>query len=478
MSSGLEEPSSECGTDTLRVDSDLEREIDEDIARMEAENPSGSGTHKDDRGPSAPGPSGTGDPTKHLAEPMGPPGPNKFKIPKKDNPETMFRPYSIMAARQSAYLNREVPFPPRAQVECRSRQKMTNEVMDQICLAHPTNKIPKSAQESFRQTFKDIEVARDLQWLEDSIGDTKWLFMCGLYNKKHPKPSKLVLGTAGRRVVVLDLRTLSSSGGLPDIVRGKVERGYYLPVGERIKELLEDLNLSTHYCLDTLELTAQIISDKQNMFKLPAGTVGGLILDHWVLGCLWFEEFLGYATKEEFHAFEAFFPHPQVRYWPWSKDDTSKFWGILMTGCQAAFARNQVLLDLVVMLTYTLRELGSERVVVGPVGSNPSGAVEVPLQATWEEAARLITNPGRKSGVYPGRRVDLQAPRRPAPVEDGVALALTIDTMATARDECKAIDSLLKYCDDLKKQEVPPPKSTCPSPLDRVPRDPSPSSTA
>ena len=366
----------------------------------------------------------------------------------------MFRPYSVTAARQSTYLNKEVEFPPRSQLDCKSRQKMTNEVLDQICYSHPTNKIPKGAKDTIRQTFTDLEVSRDLQWLEESIGDSGWLFMYGLYNKKHPKPSKLILGSAARRVVILDLRTLSSSGGLPDVVRGKVERGYYLPVGENIKTLLEDLNLSTHHCLDTLEITARIISDQQNMFRLPPGTVGGLILDHWVLGCLWFEEFLGYATKEEFGAFEAFFPHPQVRYWPWSKDDTSKFWGILMTGCQVSFARNHILLDLVALLTYSLQELGSERVWVGPEGHNPPGTLQIPLKASWGEAAKLIVNPFRKSGVYPGRKVDLLAPRRPAPLAEAVQLALTIDTMATAKEECRAIDSLLKYCDELKRKEV------------------------
>ena len=66
--SSIGEPSSEGGGDVLRVDSDLEREIDEDIARMEAEkakDPVGSANPKEkSQTPTPiPGPSGSGEPS-------------------------------------------------------------------------------------------------------------------------------------------------------------------------------------------------------------------------------------------------------------------------------------------------------------------------------------------------------------------------------------------------------------------------------
>ena len=465
----MSKSNSEGPIDYLEIDNDLVSEMAEDIARMEADNPTGATSTPSEAGellapldsgePSkqgqatGPEPSGSGE-SKSSDGPKGPQRSGaKYKIPKKEHPETMFRPFCINAARQSSYLNREVEFPPRAQKECSARQKLTDNIVYQICASHATNKIPKEAKHAFRQTFVDLEVSRDLQWLDETIGETRWLFMTGLYNHKHSKPSKLVLGSVSRRVVVMDLRTLSSSGGLPDPLRAKIELEGLIPVGEHIKQLLEDLNLSVQYCIDTLEVMATVVTEEQTLFKLPPRTVGGLILDHWVMGCLWYEEFLGYSTKEEFHAFEEFFPHPQVRYWPWSKDDACKHWGLLITGHQAAFARNNVLLDLVVLLTYTLQEMGSTRVVFGSAGSEFKDALAIPSSASWPKAAAMINAKFRKCGVYPGRVVDLKAPSRSAPSAEAIPMALSIDTQATASAECRAIDALLKFCDELKKKE-------------------------
>ena len=188
----------------LQHDSDLERELDLDIERMEAlqksENPAGNSSNNGENAVKAQ---------------------RTFKIPKKTNPERMFRPFNIKAARTSVHLNKKESLPPREQLDNANRQKISDNILHQICAAHPTNKIPKEFADQLRQTFSDLEVSKDFEWLEETIGESRWLFMHGLYNKKHAKPSKLVLGTIGRRAAVLDLRTLSSSGGLPDVIRLK-----------------------------------------------------------------------------------------------------------------------------------------------------------------------------------------------------------------------------------------------------------------
>ena len=314
----------------------------------------------------------------------------------------MFRPFNKEAAKKSVYLNKENPFPPRTQMDCPARQKLTDNVLNQICLAHPTNKIPKDFKADFKQTFSDLEVSSHLDWLTSSAGESKWLFMTGLYNVKHSRPSKIILGTVEKRVMLLDLRTVSTSGGVPDVLCHTLEKGQFVPVGENIKRLLEHLNLSVRFCIDTLEVINHVINDNQQLFRLPPRCVDSLIIDHWVLGCLWYEEFLGYATKEEFHEFAEYFPHPQVRYWPWSKEEAGCHWGLLVTGVQAAFARNHVLLDLVVLLTYTLQELGSHHVAVGPAGPDFEGAQVVSASVNWEQLVDLLTRQFRKSGEYQG----------------------------------------------------------------------------
>ena len=225
----------------------------------------------------------------------------------------MFRPYDISIARKSMYIDRNKPFPPRSQEENAYRQKVTDSVLHLISCSHTTNAVPEGYLNDvyFRQTFSDEEVSPNMDWLEASIGETTWLIVHGLRNPTNEIFSKLVLGTLSNKTLIIDLRTVSTSGGVPDRVRSTLESGRFVLVGFDIKTHLQRINVSARACIDTRDVIAAANDHSANFFKMPQTDLPAF--GHWLYPLLWFEEYMGYLAPAEFSELEVLCPHPMIR---------------------------------------------------------------------------------------------------------------------------------------------------------------------
>ena len=348
----------------------------------------------------------------------------------------MFRPYDISIARKSMYIDRNRPFPPRSQEDNAYRQKVTDSILHQIGCLHTTNAVPEGYMNSvyFRQTFSDEEVSPHMEWLEASIGETKWLIVHGLRNPKNEICSKLVLGTLSNRTLIIDLRTVSTSGGIPDRVRSTLESGRFVLGGFDIHTHLQRINVSAKQCIDVKEVISATNEHPANFFKLPQTDLPAF--GHWLYPLLWFEEYMGFLTPEEFAELEVLCPHPMIRKWPWSKDSRSKQWGTLLSNTQLAHGRNCILADLVSMLTYTLMELGTNRVRLGVrQEADEATTLVLPPSISWLSTCAKLCERFQKEVICTNRQINLLAPCRMYPSTQEAELARIIPCCMTQEEE-------------------------------------------
>ena len=361
--------------------------------------------------------------------------PKRTMNSKKVTSHDMFRPLSIAAAKESRYLDKEKVVPPLLTGASARRNKLSQLIMHRISCMHTTNEVPANFRNKdyIRQTFRDLDVSPDMEWLEAGVGETGWISVHGLKNPQHEGFSKLVLSVMTNRTMIIDLRTVSTSGGIPDRVRFSLESRKYLLIGKNISAQLIQLNISTSYCLDVGEVILSCNSHPLNFFRMPQTRLADF--GHWLYPLLWYEEYMGYLTPAEFADLEQHCMHPMVRKWPWGKDSRSKQWGLVLTGVQVSYARNSGLANFVSLLTYCLMEMGTDNVSLGPSSADKTTALELPPACSWSNACKLLCQRFRKSAAYQGRQVPLQAPARLPPCAREVELALHLPCCVTQEEE-------------------------------------------